>query len=52
MFKQGPSVTMAFNSLSLEGEGWVRVFGVVEYSQPLNPLTSILSPVGRGGVLA
>jgi hypothetical protein len=49
LFKQGPIVIVANNSLSLEGEGRVRVFGVAEYFQPLNPLSSILSPQGRGG---
>jgi hypothetical protein len=37
-------------SLSLEGEGRVRVFDIIAYSRPLNPLSSILSPPGRGGV--
>jgi len=41
----------AKNSLSLEGEGRVRVFGVGEYSRPPYPLTSILSPTGRGGAV-
>jgi hypothetical protein len=39
----------AQDSLSLEGEGRVRVFDVRRDFQPLNPLTSILSPQGRGG---
>jgi hypothetical protein len=39
-------------SLSLEGEGRVRVFDLRDYSQLLSPLTSILSPLGRGGVTA
>jgi len=51
LFKQGLFVTVATNSLSLEGEGRVRVFGVADYSQPSSPLTSILSPQGRGGML-
>jgi hypothetical protein len=29
--------------------GWVWVLGAVEYSPPSYPLTSILSPTGRGG---
>jgi hypothetical protein len=36
--------------LSLEGEGRVRVCGVVAYPQPSNPLTLILSPMGRGDI--
>jgi hypothetical protein len=40
---------LAKNSLSLEGEGRVRVFDVRAYPQLSNPLTSILSPPGRGG---
>ena len=39
-------------SLSLEGEGRVRVCDVRENARPLNPLTSILSPRGRGGAQA
>ena len=38
------------NSLSLEGEGRVRVFDLIDWSRPLSPLTSILSPQGRGGM--
>jgi hypothetical protein len=38
------------NSLSLEGEGRVRVFDAHDCSPRLYPLTSILSPAGRGGV--
>jgi hypothetical protein len=37
------------NSLSLEGEGRVRVYDVRNTSRRPNPLTSILSPEGRGG---
>ena len=37
------------NSLSLEGEGRVRVFDVRRDSRAAYPLTSILSPPGRGG---
>jgi len=40
---------LAKNSLSLEGEGRVRVFDLLTDSRPANPLTSILSPLGRGG---
>jgi len=42
----------AHNSLSLEGEGRVRVFDLDVESRPSSPLTSILSPLGRGGVSA
>jgi hypothetical protein len=40
---------LARNSLSLEGEGRVRVFDAHHEPPTLNPLTSILSPTGRGG---
>jgi|tagenome__1003787_1003787.scaffolds.fasta_scaffold20732298_3 hypothetical protein len=40
----------AKNSLSLEGEGRVRVFDLLTNPQPAHPLTSILSPPGRRGV--
>jgi hypothetical protein len=40
----------ADNSLSQEGEGRVRVFDAGDNSRPQYPLTSILSPLGRGGV--
>ena len=36
-------------SLSLEGEGRVRVYRAGGYSLAWIPLTSILSPLGRGG---
>jgi len=39
-------------TLSLEGEARVRVYGARGYSRPSSPLTSILSPPGRGGVPA
>jgi hypothetical protein len=37
-------------SLSLEGEGRVRVFDDGADARTLYPLSSILSPPGRGGV--
>jgi hypothetical protein len=40
---------LARNSLSLEGEGRVRVFDAHREPPSLSPLTSILSPAGRGG---
>jgi hypothetical protein len=39
-------------SLSLEGEGRVRAKGVCGYCNMPNPLTSVLSPQGRGGARA
>jgi hypothetical protein len=35
-------------ALSLEGEGWVRVYGVEDGAGTSSPLTPTLSPQGRG----
>ena len=41
---------LAKNSLSLEGEGRVRVFDLPANSRPPHPLAPILAPLGTGGV--
>jgi hypothetical protein len=43
---------LARNSLSPEREGRVRVFDIDANSGAPNPLSSILSPPGRGGATA
>ncbi len=43
--------TTRATTLSLEGEGWVRVSDVRDYHQTPSPLTPTLSPLGKRGAL-